>query len=75
MRIIAWNVNHRAARHAIPDWVGTAIAAERPDAVVLTEYVVGPDHGRFTEELRELGLRHQDVTERVGRNNQVLLAT
>jgi hypothetical protein len=55
-------------------WVSRAIAAEAPDVVVLTEYVVGADHDRFLGELTAAGLSHSAVTSLVGRSNQVLVA-
>ena len=35
-RILAWNVNYRAAKQRIPDWVAPSILATSPDVVVLT---------------------------------------
>ena len=74
MRILAWNVNHRARRRRIPSWLTHAIAAEAADVVSLTEYVVGPDHDRFLSELAGIGLLHTVLTTRVNGSNQVLLA-
>ena len=74
MKILSWDVNHRAARRPIPPWLGLAIAGENPDALVLTEYVVGPDHDRFVGELAAAGLTHTRFSERVGRSNQLLIA-
>lgn len=74
MKIIAWNLNHRAARRTIPTWISDAIAEQRPDAVVLTEYVLGPDHVSFLERLAAAGLAYHALTPRVGHSNQVLIA-
>jgi hypothetical protein len=49
VKILTWNLNHRAARRSIPIWVSRAIVAEAPDVVVLTEYVAGADHDRFLD--------------------------
>jgi exonuclease III len=54
--------------------VSRGIAAEQPDVVVLTEYVVGADHDRFLGELSAASLSHVAVSLRVGRSNQVLVA-
>ena len=75
MRLLSWNVNHRAARHALPPWLSTAIGNESPDVVVLTEYVVGPDHLRFVGDLESMGFSQPSVSERPKRQNQVLIAT
>jgi exonuclease III len=74
VKILTWNLNHRAARRAIPLWVSRAIVAEAPDVVVLTEYVVGADHDRFLGGLAGAGLCYTAVTLRVERGNQVLVA-
>ena len=44
VRLLAWNVNHRMRPRHIPTWVAEIIGEQRPDIVVLTEYVEGPDH-------------------------------
>ena len=75
MKLLAWNVNHRAARRPIPPWLIRAIAAESPDVVSLTEYVVGPDHDRFLGELANSGLLHSALTARLNGSNQVLVAS
>lgn len=75
MRVLSWNVNHRAARRQIPEWVPQAIAAHAPAVVVLTEYVQGPDHSRFITDLCRIGLKYSSVSQRVERQNQVLIAT
>ena len=62
MRILSWNVNHRAGVRAIPEWLVPAIAADSPDMLVCTEYVRGPQHVEFLKALREVGLRDSDVT-------------
>lgn len=72
--LIAWNLNHRARRRKIPAWIATALAAQQPDVVVLTEYVVGLDHERFVRELGALGLRAVRWSASVAGENQVLIA-
>lgn len=75
MRLLAWNVNHRAARRTIPDWVGESIADQHADVVVLTEYVAGNAHGAFCQSLINSGLGHITLSTAVERQNQVLIAT
>lgn len=75
MRLLAWNVNHRAARRKIPEWVVAAIAPYEPEVVVLTEYVQGPDHARFLTKLDALELTHSQLTPVTKGQNQVLIAS
>lgn len=75
MRVLSWNVNHRAARRRIPAWIAGGIGAHNPDVVILTEYVVGPDHDRLLADLHALDLAHVSVSDRVSRQNQLLIAT
>ena len=75
MKILAWNLNHRAARRRIPSWIAHAIGERAPDILVLTEYVEGADHLSFLAALEDQGLRDISCTARPGRENQVLIAT
>jgi hypothetical protein len=75
MRLLSWNVNHRASRRRVPPWVAPAIAEETPDVVVLTEYVEGNDHDAFVSSLAAIGLACVSVSPQPGRENQVLIAT
>ena len=75
MKLLAWNLNHRASRQRIANWVASAIVAHSPDIVVLTEYVEGPDHERFLTALAEGGLHHALLSPRVERQNQVLIVS
>lgn len=75
MRIVSWNLNHRAARRAIPPWVSESLASVHPDVAILTEYVPGPDHGRFCADLIASGLRFISTSDYVRGNNSVLIAT
>jgi ABC-type Fe3+-hydroxamate transport system substrate-binding protein len=47
MRIVTWNLNHRARRRDIPGDVGETIASLKPDLIVLTEYVSGLSEQRY----------------------------
>lgn len=75
MKLLAWNLNHRASRRNIADWIVSAIVAHSPDVVVLTEYVEGPDHERFLGAIADGGLQHALISQRVARQNQVLIVS
>jgi endonuclease/exonuclease/phosphatase family metal-dependent hydrolase len=75
MRISAWNIAHQTRKKRIPRAAIDALVALAPDVLVLTEYVPGPDHARAVADLREAGFTNIHITDRVERQNQVLLAT
>ena len=74
LRLMAWNVNHRARSRRIPEGLAPAILGKEPDLVVLTEYVEGGDHEAFTERLADGGLIYQVITPRAKGHNQVFIA-
>jgi hypothetical protein len=76
LRIVAWNVNHRARRKAIPAALPDGILSLAPDVIVLTEYVEGTGHDRFCATLEGGGLVSQFHTPILGGlHNQVLIAS
>ena len=75
MKLLAWNLNHRAARRQIPLWIAAAINEQAPDILVLTEYVEGPDHDFFLASLNANGLSEFSCSTQPGRENQVLIAS
>jgi endonuclease/exonuclease/phosphatase (EEP) superfamily protein YafD len=75
MKLLAWNLNHRAARRQIPSWIAAAINEQAPDILVLTEYVEGPDHDFFLASLNANGLSEFSCSAQPGRENQVLIAS
>jgi Endonuclease/Exonuclease/phosphatase family len=75
MKLLAWNLNHRAARRQIPSWIAAAINEQAPDILVLTEYVEGPDHDFFLAGLNVSGLSEFSCSTQPGRENQVLIAS
>ena len=75
MKLLAWNLNHRAAKRRIPAWIATAIAEQSPDVLVLTEYVEGPDHVDFCETLKTQGLGKYSLTLQPGGENQLLIVS
>lgn len=75
MRLLTWNLNHRAAQRAIPAWVPAAIAEQRPDVAVLTEYVEGPAHDGFLAELAAFELGYPVFSRKTPGHNQILVAS
>src|SRR5258705_6041702 len=75
MKVLAWNLNHRAARRRIPSWIAAAIDEQAPDPLVLAEYVEGPDHDFFLATLNANGLSTFSCSTQPGRENQVLIAS
>ena len=75
MRIAAWNVAHQIRQRPFPAEVLQAFLSLRPDVVVLTEYVPGPDHDRVVSDLTSAGFAGIHISDRVERQNQVLVAT
>lgn len=75
MRLVTWNVNHRARVRRIPDRMAEAVGVLRPDILILTEFV--PDQSRcgFLAAIAELGLREVLHTPRVVGQNSVLVAS
>jgi endonuclease/exonuclease/phosphatase family metal-dependent hydrolase len=76
MRLMTWNVNHRAKAKAIPPKMPKIIASLQPDLIVLTEYVHGESRRSFLAQLAAGGLRHW-LTSRVALRgeNHVLVAS
>ena len=58
LRVLAWNLNHRARAKAIPSTLADAIASLKPDVIVLNEYVHGDSRRPFLDQLAERGLPH-----------------
>jgi hypothetical protein len=75
LRILTWNVNHRARRRHIPDWIAASIAEKDPDVLVLTEHVEGDDHDKFVSSLKTGGLGFIRKSERTVGQNQILIAS
>ena len=75
VKLLAWNLNHRAARQRIPSWIAAAIEEQDPDVLVLTEYVEGPDHDDFLASLNANGLSTSSCSAQPGRQNQMIIAS
>jgi exonuclease III len=75
MRFAAWNVAHQIRQRVFPTEVLRVFLSLQPDVVVLTEYVPGPDHERVLADFATAGFAGTHLSERVERQNQVLVAT
>src|SRR5688500_13314543 len=79
MRIVSWNVDHKAGRtgrsNPISPNVALGIATFAADVVVLTEYVPGVSHESFCTQLRSLGLASFHLSSLSPGHNHVLIAT
>ena len=75
MRFAAWNVAHQILPRLFPADVLQALLSLEPDVVVFTEYVPGPDHERVVADLTAAGFAGIHLSDRVERQNQVLVAT
>lgn len=74
MRIVAWNVAHATREKVVGPGLLRAIADLRPDVLTLNEYVHGPSRSSLLSGLHEFGLPHVVISDRIGINNQVLVA-
>ena len=54
LRILAWNLNHRARAKAIPSCLADVIASLEPDVIVLTEYVHRDTRRPFLDQLASI---------------------
>ena len=73
MRVVTWNLNHRAAPRRIPGWIASELRGKSPDAVLLSEYVEGLEHVRFVAEMAGAGLRFASFSKRVEKQNQTAI--
>lgn len=76
VRVAAWNVGHRATRKSVPPAFCDALELIPSDVLILTEFV---DDGEGREQLRKrldaAGYCHVQLTARLPRHNQVLVAS
>lgn len=73
--ILAWNLNHRATMKVVPPAVTVAIKNLGADIVVLNEYTDGERREYFKSSLEEIGYGSLIVSTKLGRENQVLIAS
>jgi hypothetical protein len=69
IRLLTWNLNHRARPRRVGHAITEAIASLRPDLVALTEYVEGPSHADFLAQLSARGFPHVCVSNAVAAQN------
>jgi len=75
MKVIAWNVNHRAKEKKIPGNMVDGIVSLNPDVVILTEFVQGPSRDKFIKSLVNSGLVHVRISNYVPAENNILVAS
>ena len=75
MRVVSWNLGRQTREAPNPALLQFALSVRRPEVLVLNEFVDGPTRATLREGLSVLGLSHIRVSERVGRHNQVLIAS
>lgn len=75
MRVVSWNLRHQTREAPIRSGLAPALAALAPDVLVLNEFVDGPSRAGLREALRSIGLKHIHCSTRIGRHNQVLIAS
>lgn len=76
MRFLTWNVKHATnpKRRYFPR-MAEALAGLSPDCIVLTEYVEGVSHDKFTNDLNIHGFPHILTSKKTPDQNQVLIAS
>ena len=75
MKILTWNINHRIHPKKIPPQMAEAIASLSPNIIVLTEYVEGPSHNQFMDDLKSCGFPHHLLSPFGERQNRILIAS
>ncbi|MCF8069119.1 MAG: endonuclease/exonuclease/phosphatase family protein [Desulfobacterales bacterium] len=75
MKIMSWNLNHRIQMKKIPPGVISVIGYIDPDLIALNEYVDGNERSSFKEELKKLGFKYISVSQKIKRQNQILIAS
>jgi endonuclease/exonuclease/phosphatase family metal-dependent hydrolase len=74
MKLLSWNINHRASRKRIPPLMAEAITSLLPDIIVLTEYVPGPSHESFMADLATRGFAHIGMSPHTPKENHIFIA-
>jgi endonuclease/exonuclease/phosphatase family metal-dependent hydrolase len=75
MKILAWNMTHQTQERVIKPLFLDAITKMEPDVIALNEYVHGKTRMHLLEGLAHIGLQHYQVSNLIGVNNQVLIAS
>ena len=75
MKILSWNLGHQTREKPLAVGLIDAIEWLNPDVLVLNEFVDGPTRQTLYYGLERLGLSSRLLSERMGRHNQVLIAS
>ena len=75
MRLVCWNLNHRTTMKEIPTEAVDVIDRLDADVVLLNEYTDGEIREPFKESLGRIGYDHIFVSGKIGRSNQILIAS
>ena len=75
MKIASWNLNHRTIEKPIPAEALRFFAAFGADLLVLNEFVDGHSRQQFRSELEKNGYKHQLVSSKIGKQNQIFVAS
>ncbi|MCW3051807.1 MAG: hypothetical protein JWN14_977 [Chthonomonadales bacterium] len=75
MKLVVWNIGHRATQRKISPLLASAVMSLEPDILVLTEYVHSARCDLFLSELAENGLSHSLMTPNVPGQNQVIVVS
>ena len=75
MKLVAWNLNHKASERTLKPAIARIVHALRPDVLILSEYVHGESRAPFLEALTACDLRHVLWSDRLNSNNQILVAS
>ena len=75
MKIVSWNVNHRASEKKIPKNLADGILSLSPDIVILTEFVLAKSRDQFIKDLVNYGLVHIRTSNFVPGENSIFVAS
>lgn len=75
LKILSWNLGHQTREKPLAAGLLDAIKQLGPDVLVLNEFVDGPTRQSLYQGLGESGFAWRLVSDRVGRHNQVLIAS
>lgn len=75
LKFLSWNLGHQTQARDIRPGFYHALRTLKPDVLLLNEYVHAGERDALMAFLDDAGLRHLELSERVGKNNQVLIAS
>lgn len=74
MKLLCWNISHRTKEKTIHPVVFELVEFEKPDILILNEFVDGSSRSKLKSSLADCGLLHQQVSTKIGKHNQILIA-